>query len=120
MGTGIKAVDNLIVRYGIQPQPSISDFQRVTILNSQNAYGAGLGLPYCMQQALQRVPATHQLYLHQFYLPYRAQRLASYLVTDEGQLLEQVWYVKDHKYQNAARIIGRRVMSSYLQRANAA
>lgn len=105
MTTGIKAIDNLIIRYGLYNAEGKDPFQSVTRLHGGDTRAATLKLPWCMFQKVMQRPVSAQLTYHQYYLPHRKQRLASFLVDEKGEIIEQVFYLRDGKGVKACRKI---------------
>jgi hypothetical protein len=105
METGIKALDKLISQYGLSFQLGHDEFQRVVSFRGGDERAKLLKLPFCFYQIISHLAVTKQVTLHHFYLPYRGARLASYLIDEQGVVLEQVYYLREAKYIKACRKI---------------
>ena len=95
METGIKALDKLLTAQGIKLSPGSNGFQSVTELRPADPKVVDLKLPYCMYQKVMMLPPGSRLKYHHFYLQHRQCRLASYMVDDNGNIVEQVFYQRD-------------------------
>lgn len=107
MITGIKALDNLITKFGIETGVTQNDFQRGIELKSQDRRAVLMKLPYCFYTKIMALEESETVLLHQFALPYRNARLASFLVNQQGQIIEQVYYQRDSKYVIACKKVER-------------
>ena len=101
MQTGIKAVDQLILKHGIMVNFGADTFQRRSRLTGGDARANGL--PFCMYQKVAYAPLSHQFTVHHFYMPGNKGKLASFLFDEKGQLIEQVYYQKVARWVEVCR-----------------
>lgn len=90
--TGHKGIDQLIQRYGLLTAPGEDAFQRLGYM--QGGDRRAENLPFCMYQKVMQCPVSHRFSVHQFFLPNKKGRLATFLFDEKGQLIEQVYYVR--------------------------
>ena len=103
MQTGLKTIDGLIERFGISAAETHDAFQHVLCLQGGDKRAIALKLPFCFYQKLSSLPKSRMITLHQFYLPHRKARLASFLINEHGQVIEQVYYQRDAKHVKACK-----------------
>ncbi|MDC8831211.1 hypothetical protein [Alteromonas gilva] len=103
MQTGLKTIDSLIERFGICAGETHDAFQNVLCLHGGDKRAVALKLPFCFYHKLAHLPKSRMITLHQFYLPHRKARLASFLIDERGQVIEQVYYQRDSKYVKACK-----------------
>lgn len=115
MNTGLKTIDNLIERYGIVKSEGHDDFQQVVTMFGGDSRAATMKLPFCFYQIIANLPVSRRLSLHQFYLPHRKVRLASFLIGENGHIIEQVYYQRDSKYVKACKKLQMLVQRDYLK-----
>ena len=101
--TGIKALDKLLTQYGIREKEGADAFQRVCTLQGGDVRLQTLKLPFCFYTLIHSAPTWRSLTVHSFYLPYRKQRLASFLIDEHGCVIEQVFYQRENKYVEACK-----------------
>ena len=90
MQTGVKAVDQLIVKHGIMSCPGYDTFQRRMCLTGGDKRADTL--PFCMYTKISHAPLSRYFTVHHFYLPSNKGKLASFLFDEKGVLIEQVYY----------------------------
>ncbi|GGW95543.1 hypothetical protein [Alteromonas halophila] len=95
MTTGIKSIDKLIASYGLTTHAGKDAFQSVIRLRGGDAKARTLKLPWCMYQKVMQKPVSSALTYYQYFLPHRQHRLASFLVDEKGNIVEQVYYLRD-------------------------
>ena len=115
MNTGLKTIDNLIERFGISVGEGHDAFQQVLDLYGGDSRATTMKLPFCFYQIIANLPVNRRLSLHQFYLPHRKARLASFLIDENGQIIEQVYYQRDRKYVKACKKLQSLVQCHYLK-----
>jgi len=112
MQTGIKAVDQLILKHGIMADLGSDTFQRRSRLTGGDERANAL--PFCMYQKVAHAPLSHQFTVHHFYMPgskgklasflfNEKGKLASFLFNEKGQLIEQVYYQKVARWVKVCR-----------------
>ena len=101
MQTGIKAVDQLILKHGILNELGSNTFQRRSRLTGGDERANGL--PFCMYQKVVNAPVSHQFTVHHFYMPGNKGKLASFLFNEKGQLIEQVYFQKVARWVQVCR-----------------
>lgn len=114
MNTGLKTIDELILRHGIKTAESQDTFQQVMKWSGNDPRAAHYKLPFCFYQLITNLPATQNVILHHFYLPHRKARLASFLINSQGKIIEQVFYQRDAKYVKASKKLQAMVQRAYL------
>ncbi len=97
MTSGVKAVDNLIEKYGFLTKEGKNPFQTVMTLFGQDDRLTSMKMPYCFFRILSDAKLSEKFSMHHLYLPHRKARLASFLVNSAGDICEQVYYVRDAK-----------------------
>lgn len=115
MNTGVKAIDKLIATNGLQTDYVDNAFQRVMVLHGADGRIATWKLPWCMYNKIMAYSAGERLFLHVFYLPYRKARLASFLVDERGNVIEQVDYLRERKMVEAIQKLRRMLEMQYQQ-----
>ncbi|GGF81547.1 hypothetical protein [Alteromonas lipolytica] len=115
MQTGLKTIDNLVQRFGISVGEGHDAFQQVLKLSGGDSRAMTMKLPFCFYQIIANLPVSRRLSLHQFYLPHRKARLASFLIDEKGRIVEQVYYQRDSKYVQACKKLQGLVQQSYLK-----
>ncbi|NVK56167.1 MAG: hypothetical protein HWE26_11155 [Alteromonadaceae bacterium] len=113
METGLKTIDSLIARFGVRADEYHDAFQNVLLLHGGDKRAVALKLPFCFYQKLSNLPKSRMITLHQFYLPHRKARLASFLIDERGQVIEQVYYQRDSKYVKACKKLQMLVQQTY-------
>lgn len=113
MHTGMKNVDDLILRFGVMRVPGRDLFQHVLSLCGSDIKANTMKLPFCFYRVITSLPPNRQLLLHQFYLPHKKARLASFLIDEEGKIVEQVYFQRDRKYVLACRKLQLLVSNNY-------
>lgn len=116
MKTGIKQLDNVISKTGLQTMVGTEDaFQRVTLLQSQDPRATTMKLPWCFYRLIMALPEGQQVRLHECFIPYRKCRLASFLVDEAGEIIEQVFYQRDSRYVSACKKLHQRLCALWRQ-----
>jgi len=108
MTTGVKAVDQLIDRFGILSGPGEDQFQRFSYLFGGDKRANTL--PFCMYQKVMSAPVSRRFAVHHFYLPHKKCKLASFLFNEKGELIEQVYFTKMSRMVNVCRKLQQRVL----------
>ena len=103
MLTGMKTIDKLISRYGIRLDQGRDVSQSLQILQGGAAESRGINIPYCMWRIVESAPQHTNFKLHTWYLPHRKARLASFLVDEQGDVIEQVYFQRDANYVKACK-----------------
>ena len=102
MQTGIQTLDKLIEKIGLRTHPCDNDLQQVDL-----CYGGvqpqlvDTKLPFCIARAIFRAPMYSTLRLHQLWLAGRSKPLACFLVDENGDIVERVYYQNGRKYYDA-------------------
>lgn len=120
MNTGLKTIDDLILRHGIKTDESQDTFQQVMCWSGNDPRAAHYKLPFCFYQLITNLPTTQSVTLHHFYLPHRKARLASFLINAQGKIIEQVFYQRDAKYVKASKKLQALVQRAYLATSSVA
>ncbi len=107
MTSGIKAIDKLLKTYGLAHQEGCDPFQSLTLLHGGDKRATTMKLPWCMYEKVMQRPVSARLTYHQLYLPYRKARLASFLIDEKGEVIEQVYYQRDARMVAACRYLQR-------------
>ncbi|MCU7554012.1 hypothetical protein OCL06_05310 [Alteromonas sp. ASW11-19] len=113
MDTGIKKLDKLFSEHGVLTDSGTNGFQSVTALRNADPKMLTMKLPYCMYQRVMALKSGQILHYHHFYLKYRQARLASYLITPDGKIVEQVDYQRDSKSVQACKKIAGYLTEAY-------
>ncbi|WP_218397184.1 hypothetical protein [Alteromonas lipotrueae] len=108
MTTGVKAVDQLIEKFGILSSPGQDKFQRLTHLFGGDKRADSL--PFCMYQKVMGAPVSRRFTVHHFYLPYKNCKLASFMFNEKGELIEQVYFTKMSRMVNVCRKLQRMLL----------
>lgn len=109
METGIKQLDRYVSRLGITQDPVNNQLQKGFRIYANDPRLRSLMLPYCMHRLCLELRGSESLILHTFYLPYRPSRtrLASFLLDEQGNIIEQVYFQRQFRYINASKAIAR-------------
>ncbi|MGJ8674541.1 MAG: hypothetical protein ACSHWP_01210 [Pseudoalteromonas sp.] len=120
VSSGIKSIDQLIQRYGIclsSAENQIADnaFQKSLVLYGQDQRLDYVNLPPCMYMIIAEADAETKFIIHRLYLPYKnGVRFATYLLNENGDLVESVCYQRNSKYLQAFKVIRKHIfMTSY-------
>ena len=102
MQLGIQALDKLVSKLGLQTQPCNNEFQRVDICfgGAQPQVG-DCKLPFCIAKAIFQAPMYSSLWLHQVWLAGKEKPLACFLIDENGDVVERVYYQNTRKYYDA-------------------
>ncbi|MBU3022760.1 hypothetical protein [Aestuariibacter sp. A3R04] len=103
MSTGMKNIDKLISRFGVRVEEGRDTSQCVKILQGGMADTGGINIPYCLWSAVVSAPRHSRFKLHTWYLPHRSARLATFLIDERGDVIEQVFFQRDACYVKACR-----------------
>lgn len=117
MTTGVKAVDQLIEKFGILSSPGQDQFQRLTHLFGGDKRADSL--PFCMYQKVMGAPVSRRFTVHHFYLPYKNCKLATFMFNEKGELIEQVYFTKMSRMVNVCRKLQRILLEEKDLRENA-
>lgn len=118
--TGIKALDKLLKDFGFLAEEGKDEFQRVTRYQGKDEKLATAKMPFCFYRLLESMPEGRSFRLHSFYLPYKKQRLAAFLVDEQGHIVEKVFYQRDRLYVEACHKVAAKLCSFYQQHSQAA
>jgi hypothetical protein len=114
--TGIKSIDQLVYRYSInfscnESQLADNAFQKSLILYGQDQRLDYVNLPPCMYMIISQADVDEKFTVHRFYLPYKnGVRFATYLLNEDGEVIESVSYQRNVKYLNAFKIIRKKIV----------
>jgi hypothetical protein len=109
--TGLKSIDQLVTRYGINlsdAETLLADnaFQKSLVLYGQDQRLDYMKLPPCMYMIISAASIEERFTIHRFYLPYKnGIRFATYLLNEEGDVIESVCYQRNAKYLAAFKVI---------------
>lgn len=103
MCTGMKNIDKLISRYGIRLDKGRDVSQCLQVLQGGTADSIGMHVPYCIWRIVESAPQHVNFKLHTWYLPHRSARLASFLIDEQGDVIEQVYFQRDANYVKACK-----------------
>jgi len=115
VSSGIKSVDQLVQRYSVCLQCSESQladnaFQKSLILYGQDQRLDYVNLPPCMYMIIAEADAETKFVIHRLYLPYKnGVRFATFLLSDDGEVVESVCYQRNSKYLNAFKVIRKQI-----------
>lgn len=113
--TGIKGIDQLILRHSIclaskEDQLADSVFQKSLILYGQDQRLDFFNLPPCMYMIIAAAKVDTKFVVHRFYLPYKnGVRFATYLLNEQGEIIESVSYQRNIKYLHAFKVIRKQI-----------
>jgi hypothetical protein len=111
ISTGMKSVDLLVKRYCVcvnSDENKLADnvFQKSLILYGQDQRLDYVNLPPCMYMIIADADAKTKFVIHRLYLPYKnGVRFATYLLNDDGDVIESVCYQRNSKYLRAFKVI---------------
>nr|WP_297349367.1 hypothetical protein [uncultured Glaciecola sp.] len=111
ISTGIKSIDLLVNRYCVylnSDENELADnaFQKSLILYGQDQRLDYVNLPPCMYMIIAGADATTKFVIHRLYLPYKnGVRFATYLLNEDGDVIESVCYQRNSKYLRAFKVI---------------
>ena len=115
LDTGIKSIDQLIQRHSIsfsnnEAQLTDNAFQKTLVLYGQDQRLDYVNLPPCMYMIIAAADLDEKFTVHRFYLPYKnGVRFATYLLNEEGEIIESVSYQRNVKYLQAFKIIRKQI-----------
>ena len=92
---GLKQVEKLIDRYGVNAYADNSPFIRKKRYVQADAMQRGL--PFCFFQKIEQLTGGEAVWCYTAQLPEKKQKLAAYLVNEKKQIIEQVYYPRDHR-----------------------
>ena len=118
--TGIKALDKLLQDFGFRDAEGKDAFQWVIHFQGKDERLATSKMPFCFYRFLNAMPETQLYRLHSFYLPYKKQRLAAFLIDNEGHIVEKVFYQRDRAYVDACHRLAAKLHTFYQQHSQAA
>jgi len=113
--SGIKSVDQLVQRYHVYLQSRENEladnaFQKSLILYGQDQRLDYVNLPPCMYMIIAEADAATKFVIHRLYLPYKSGvRFATFLLSNDGDVLESVCYQRNSKYLNAFKVIRKQI-----------
>jgi hypothetical protein len=120
VSSGIKSIDQLVQRYSVclksaEGQLADNAFQKSLVLYGQDQRLDYVNLPPCIYMIIADADAETKFTIHRFYLPYKSGvRFATYLLNDDGDVVESVCYQRNSKYLQAFKIIRKHIfMASY-------
>jgi len=127
VSSGIKSIDQLIERYGVclkseESQLADNAFQKSIVLYGQDQRLDYVNLPPCIYMIIAEANAETKFIIHRLYLPYKnGVRFATYLLNDDGDVVESVCYQRNSKYLQAFKVIRKHIfMGSYAVNTEAA
>jgi|GEM_PF-3335096 len=127
LSSGIKSIDQLIQRFsicllGAENQLANNAFQKSLVLYGQDQRLDYVSLPPCMYMIIAEADAQTKFIIHRLYLPYKnGVRFATYLLNDDGDVIESVCYQRNSKYLQAFKVIRKHIfMASYADNTEAA
>ncbi len=127
VSSGIKSIDQLIQRYGIclnsaENRPADNAFQKSLVLYGQDQRLDYANLPPCIYMIIAEADAETKYIIHRLYLPYKSGvRFATYLLNENGDVVESVCYQRNSKYLQAFKVIRKHIsMASYAFNTEAA
>jgi len=127
LSTGIKSIDQLVQRYRVclnssANQLSDNAFQKSLILYGQDQRLDYVNLPPCMYMIIAEADTETKFVIHRLYLPYKnGVRFATYLINDDGDVIESVCYQRNSKYLHAFKVIRKHIiMAGYALDTDAA
>ncbi|MFT6701526.1 MAG: hypothetical protein ACJAUM_001390 [Pseudomonadales bacterium] len=125
--TGVKSIDQLVLRHSIclsddECQLASNAFQKSLVLYGQDQRLDFVNLPPCMYMLIADAAIETKFVIHRFYLPYKnGVRFATYLLNEQGDIIESVSYQRNSKYLQAFKVIRKQIaMASNSQQALAA
>jgi hypothetical protein len=116
ISTGIKSIDLLVKRYCVclnSDENELADnaFQKSFILYGQDQRLDYVNLPPCMYMIIAEADAKTKFVIHRLYLPYKnGVRFATYLLNDDGDVIESVCYQRNSKYLRAFKVIRKQII----------
>lgn len=93
--TGLKHIDKLIQKYGINAVGDDSVFMRRRKLTQVDA--STYKLPFCFFRQVEALQGGQSLWCYTFNVPDKKQKFASYLVNERREIIDQVYYPRDHR-----------------------
>jgi len=93
--TGLKSVDKLIEKYGVNAFAQDTPFMRRQQYVQSDAIHCGL--PFCFYREIERLNGGEALWCFTVSLPDKKQKLAAFLVNSNKDIIEQVYYPRDHR-----------------------
>tara|TARA_R110002124_G_scaffold202007_1_gene368539 strand:- start:161 stop:658 length:498 start_codon:yes stop_codon:yes gene_type:complete len=127
VSSGIKSLDQLIQRYGIylnsaENQLADNAFQKSLVLYGQDQRLDYVNLPPCMYMIIAEADADTKFTIHRLYLPYKnGVRFATYLLNENGDVVESVCYQRNSKYLQAFKVIRKHIfLTTYAVNTQAA
>lgn len=115
ISTGIKSIDLLVQRYYVclnsdENQLADNAFQKSLILYGQDQRLDYVNLPPCMYMIIAEADAETKFIVQRLYLPYKnGVRFATYLLNDDGNVVESVCYQRNSKYLRAFKVIRKHI-----------
>jgi hypothetical protein len=116
ISTGIKSIDLLVQRYCVclnsdENQLADNAFQKSLILYGQDQRLDYVNLPPCMYMIIAEADAKTKFIVQRLYLPYKnGVRFATYLLNDDGDVVESVCYQRNSKYLRAFKVIRKHII----------
>jgi hypothetical protein len=127
ISTGIKSIDLLVKRYCVSLNSDESEladnaFQKSLILYGQEQRLDYVNLPPCIYMIIAEANAQTKFVIHRLYLPYKnGVRFATYLLNEDGDVIESVCYQRNSKYLRAFKVIRKNLhMADYAVEVKAA
>ena len=105
MTTGLKTIDAMITRFGVRVDEGQDESQSLMMLQGGDHRVHAMRVPYCIFQKIQSFATQRTLKLHQWFLPNKKGRLATFLIDEAGNIVEQVYYPRDSRHVAACRKI---------------
>ncbi|AEP29347.1 hypothetical protein [Brumicola nitratireducens] len=119
VSSGIKSIDQLIQRYGVclnsrENQLADNAFQKSLVLYGQDQRLDYVNLPPCMYITIAEADADTKFVIHRLYLPYKnGVRFATYLLNEDGDIIESVCYQRNSKYLQAFKVIRKHIFMTH-------
>jgi hypothetical protein len=113
--TGVKSLDQLILRHRVclsddECQLANNAFQKSLVLYGQDQRLDFVNLPPCMYMLIAEAAVETKFVIHRFYLPYKnGVRFATYLLNEQGDIIESVSYQRNTKYLQAFKVIRKQI-----------
>ena len=118
MNTGLKTIDNLISSFGIRTEEGVDKSQSLMTFLGGDFRVNTVKMPFCIMQKILQAPHHQEFRLLQWFLPHKGVRLASFLINDAGNIVEQVYFQRDAKHVEACRRLQKKVANTFKQRVS--
>ncbi|MBT0587360.1 hypothetical protein [Alteromonas oceanisediminis] len=99
MTLGITAIDKQLSKYGLANGACDNPFQKVDLcFGGEQPDISGFKIPFCIAKAIFQTPMYTRLYLHRFVAPKADKPFACCLMTENGDVIERVYYENSRRY----------------------